>query len=332
MFTDTSDFTALEPQIVKMLSVGFAKCSDLTRIEGGLFNDIYRWVVGKENETGHEVAYYLKQYQNSHRSNVFMPPAIDKKIRCSLAFKVHRLFNTINDDLNITTRIHQMEQYDLLVIQGVNHAKPLIDYLASGEILGQPLALLMKGIARLHLTGAKQAFIKDEFYANTVFRDYKLQLQYYDLAAGLEADADLKRAIITLADRYKTQKYTVLHGDLNSRNIIVNAQDKSFGVIDFEQSHIGHPVYDLAYILAEVYMSCLYHGLDADVLVSRLLQAYAKSNATIDVGRIMGEFKKHLGVQILYRLYGPSKASWSFYMSDAERRLQIIEAAKALIF
>ncbi|QEC73993.1 phosphotransferase [Arachidicoccus ginsenosidivorans] len=224
-----------------------------------------------------------------------------------------------------------MEQYDLLVIQGVPYPKPLVAYLASGEVLWEPLALLMTGIGRLHSIRAKEVFINNELYENTSFRDFKLQLQYYDLAAGMEASSALKSSIIDLADRYKTQKYTLLHGDLNSRNVIINSKDNSFGVIDFEQSHVGNPIYDLAYILSEVYMACLYHGIDMDATMHRLIQAYTKSNTTFDLKNHWVEFKKHLGVQILYRLHGPSKASWSFYMTDMKKRAHIIEVAKLMI-
>lgn len=63
-------------------------------------------------------------------------------------------------------------------------------------------------------------------------------------------DADLNQALRkylhTLPESFKEDIQTLVHGDLHIRNILVDDKGKVSGVIDWGDTHIGHPALDLS--------------------------------------------------------------------------------------
>ncbi|MBO9730333.1 MAG: aminoglycoside phosphotransferase family protein [Chitinophaga sp.] len=292
-------------------------------VTGGLFNQVYR--INDDQQ-----AWYIKQYLDKQVSGIFAPPEIPASQRCELAFKVHALCRQIDGNEAHVPEVRQDKAGNTLVIAAVPNAKPLIDYLAAGKTPVTALLAVARALARLHsATYHSIAYTEHPLFRNTTFRDYKLALQYYELSRELAPD--LAKAVQHLADTYSTQCYCVLHGDINSRNIVLNEETEAIGMIDFEQSHIGHPVYDLAYLLSELLISQWYFGSEVmQLTIKRMLELYFSIHTAITYAEVKDTLNAHLAVQILYRFMGPSRNSWTFYV-DSPRREQIIEQAKALL-
>lgn len=290
---------------------------------GGLFNQVYR--INDAQQT-----WYIKQYLDKPVSGIFSPPDIPASQRSELAFKVHALCRQMEGNEAHVPEIRQDKTTNTLVIAGIPNAKPLIEYLAAGKTPVTALLAVARVLARLHVaTYNVRAYTEHPLFRNTTFRDYKLTLQYYELTRQLEPD--LAAMVQQLADNYRTQSYCLLHGDINSRNIVLNEETEAIGMIDFEQAHIGHPVYDLAYLLSELLISQWYFGSDVmQTTIKRMLELYFSINTAIVYAEIKTALNAHLAVQILYRFLGPSHKSWTFYIESPKREL-LIEQAKALL-
>lgn len=148
-------------------------------------------------------------------------------------------------------------------------------------------------------------------YKNTVFRDHELGWQYTNIAK--ELNSPQREVIHRLLEDYQTQTYCVLHGDINSRNIIIPKHKNQTGVIiDFEQSHIGNPVYDLAYILCEFLISGLNH-VNNSLLIDKEIQSamlcYLEFFDIFLVDNFQKDIILHLLIQAIYRFLGLSKDS-----------------------
>jgi len=204
---------------------------------------------------------------------------------------------------------------------------PLIDHLCAGEIPESFVTLLPHVLASLH-ESTYGRFDQDSVYANRAFRDFKLGLQYDDIAKRL--DALEARAVMKCKQGYVERAVCVTHGDINSRNILVG--DDEIGVIDFEQSHLGAPAYDLAYILSEVFIALRCAGTKSLGLraVSRFLDRYFELFSREKRDDVEREMAPHLAVQILYRFCGPSRASWTFYV-DERCKEDLVRTSRALL-
>ncbi|MFB6457144.1 aminoglycoside phosphotransferase family protein [Chitinophaga sp. Hz27] len=292
-------------------------------VAGGLFNQVYR--ISDEQQT-----WYVKQYLDKQVSGIFSPPEIPATQRRQLAYKVHDLCRRMEGNKAHVPEIRQDESSNTLVIAAVANARPLIDYLSTGKVPVTALVAVARVLARLHTaTYNVTAYTEQFLYRNTTFRDYKLGLQYYELSRQLEPD--LAALVRLLADNYKLQQYCVLHGDINSRNIVLNEGTEAIGIIDFEQSHIGHPIYDLSYLLSELLIHQWYFESDAmQQTIRRMLELYFSINTVIQYADIREALNAHIAVQVLYRFLGPSRDSWTHYIVSPKRE-QIIEQAKTLL-
>lgn len=293
--------------------------------KGGLFNDVYR-------VDYYEKSYYIKQYLNQNSSGIFTPPKIEPAIRAKLAYEVHKACFALNKDVHTVPDVFIDTEQNILVIEGVNFPIVMIELITTNKIDLFHMQSIAKTIARLHAKYQNnREFINDRVFQNEEFRDFKLTLQYQNIAE--ELGGTYKGIITDLMERYKAQLITVLHGDLNSRNIVVNSKSNTLGIIDFEQSHVGNPIYDIAYFLCEIYISCMYFKKDQllEDCVNTFLDTYLNHNKTFNFVDHIEELKLHLSVQIIYRFLGPSKNSWTFYIASEEDKKAIIDKAKEIL-
>ncbi len=132
-------------------------------------------------------------------------------------------------------------------------------------------------------------------------------------------------------DSYKTNHECVTYGDMNSRNILIARSDKLPYLIDFDQAHIGSPVYDLAYILSEFYVSAhFYKKPGIFSLMIDMLDVYFARTSSSRRDLIESQMSNHLAVQVIYRFNGPSRDSWTHYV-DEESKPWIIASATRLL-
>lgn len=153
------------------------------------------------------------------------------------------------------------------------------------------------------------------------YKLYKTQMQYNDVALRLGGVA--RRNLEALGRRYAAEKTCLVHGDLNSANVLAGDGGERVWVIDFEQAHVGTPAFDISYLLSEV-MIAGHHRAGvyepAAVQAGQFIRAYqeqwgAGSSEVVSEHEVV----EHLLGQILYRFWGPSSARWTAYTSPATR-------------
>ena len=203
-------------------------------------------------------------------------------------------------------------------------SKPLIYRMETGDLTGLHLNTVFEFLAEFHSESAQNPRLMNEF-ANPTFRDFKLGLQYEDIARNLpRRQAEI---VLRCAEEYKNRHDCMTYGDMNSRNLLVDQSDASIYMIDFEQAHVGSQDYDLAYILSEFLISALYHENPKIIhYMHDMLDAYfgcAFSDRRLE---IESRVSNHLAVQVIYRFLGPSKQSWTYYVRE-ESKSDIIASA-----
>lgn len=304
------------------LDVGRRDIKKITRQSGGLFNFLLKIETTKGN-------IYFKQYLDGEPNEIYSPPAIPANTRSMLAYKVHEISFTATVGLgNVVPKILQYdhEKCALLMTEAAGRS-PLITLLAKGEIPESVLTVLPSILAELH-TETNGRFGEDSIYDNSIFRDFKLDLQYDGIVKYLTKQEE--KLVLDCKEQYRSRKLCVTHGDINSRNILVG--ENCLSVIDFEQSHLGAPAYDISYILCEILISVISHGhiSDLKIIVSKFLDSYFESSASVDRLNVETEITQHLAIQTMYRFWGPSHLSWTFFVNE-DRKGLIIEYCRKLL-
>jgi len=146
---------------------------------------------------------------------------------------------------------------------------------------------------------------------SAAFKHYKVDLQYERLLPEL---GGARAAGARFIAQYLAAEHDLLHGDLNSRNILVGG-DGAVTVIDFEQGQVGDGVYDVAYLLSELVIACLRDGRDPAPVIAELGAAYAPDAPPARERQL----RTHLAFQVLYRLVGPSRQIWTGHLTGDAR-------------
>jgi Ser/Thr protein kinase RdoA (MazF antagonist) len=205
--------------------------------------------------------------------------------------------------------------------------RSLIDLLSIGEIPEVAVTQLPQALGRLHqVTYGK--YQTSSLYDNVEFRDFKLKLQYDGVAEKLDpAEAAI---VMACKELYQQRQVCVTHGDPNSRNIVIG--DGTMGLFDFEQSHLGAPAYDIAYILSEYFIAAEFFGRQPEHIaaIGKFLDSYFKVFDAEERLDVETEIVNHLAVQMVYRFWGLSRASWTFYLPE-EDRARVITSARVLL-
>ncbi|MFE3544272.1 phosphotransferase family protein [Nocardia sp. NPDC059177] len=286
---------------------------------GGLFNYLLR--VDTTQGT-----YFFKQYLDDVPNPLYSPPRIPAAERAELAGRVQMLAAACS-----TQEVPEIVAFDrrrcAFLMTAASGDEPLNAYLARGEQPRAVLTELPRALAGLHQS-THHRFPPDSLFANTAFRDFKLRLQYDDITAHL-TPPETER-VLACRRAYQARTDCVTHGDLNSRNIL--ATDTALGIIDFEQSHLGTPAYDLAYLLCELLISMETAGAGDRVArtIAEFLDHYCAYFTAASRDSVETEMTQHLAVQTLYRFWGPSRAAWTSYVDEACRE-RIIARARALL-
>jgi aminoglycoside phosphotransferase (APT) family kinase protein len=296
--------------------------------QGGLFNHVLRI----DTDRGQ---WFTKQYTDRNVSTVFNPPRIPKENRATLAYEIQALAARLDAEEQGVPAVYFEQAHCTLWIKGVASPRPLIDFLSTGSAPLEAMRTVGRVLGRLHQQTFGQAHLIDNpHYRNEEFRDFKLGLQYLRLAEQIPEH--MRQPVIDLVEDYRRSQVAVLHGDINSRNIVVGLGNPApVGVIDFEQSHVGHPAYDLSYFLSELVIALLFFRSESHVLrlaIDAFLREYFKYFNRISIPDLMLKTMPHLAVQIAYRFLGPSKNSWTFYVKEEERRDEILAWSYKLFF
>jgi tRNA A-37 threonylcarbamoyl transferase component Bud32 len=142
------------------------------------------------------------------------------------------------------------------------------------------------------------------------FKRYKATLQYQKIFELL-LENNLEAANVFLNEHLTSQE-TLLHGDLNTRNIII-CVDGRIAIIDFEQGQVGCGSHDAAYLISEIVIASFVVNEEIETLINLLWSCYEPDVINIDKHK---RFRRHLCFQVLYRLKGPSRHIWTGHLSD----------------
>lgn len=203
-------------------------------------------------------------------------------------------------------------------IRGVLENSFVMDYLDTD--IGMNLKSLLdtcKNIPRLDCLGKGIAQFHNSSLSEVNFNElvtYKIGLQYTSYPEWLPNQYHnlYKELYNELLDPYTN--FVPIHGDFNAKNIIVE-RSGSFGIIDFEHSGLGKRVYDLAYIIADIMISVLIYPEKTIYrrYIASFIEEYIKEAAQYNSE--LSSLWNHVGVQLLYRLSGPSSTVWTGHFS-----------------
>ena len=272
--------------------------------------------------------YYFKEYRKLVDIPNYTPPNISARRRAKIAYTAQSMAsNTFKNGYRLTPSIlsHDDTAFIMEAIPETNH---LLSYLSRGECPDTIIKDLPMGLAAFH-TSASSKIGEASLWQDSRFRNYKLRLQYYNGIQQLSAHQG--EIIKRFTDDYKKLRHCIVHGDLNSKNVLLAPDEKAY-VIDFEQAHLGSPAYDLAFILSELYIASIMfrNNVNFQGLCRVFAERYLNSLEGYDAPAIAREATIHLAMQVLYRFNGPSRAVWTSYV-DGSSRQEAIEQAKSFI-
>ena len=166
------------------------------------------------------------------------------------------------------------------------------------EVLGTTLA-------QWHNFGEKDKEARLQFMEDSLFEQLRIDPFYRFVAAKNEA---LKPVITKLINELEGDKTTIVHGDFSPKNIMVGMDDQVY-ILDFEVTHVGNPVFDLAFLLA--HLLCKKFRTD-EPLEEKLLGASAERfiNAYEVIRPIDSSLSLHTALIALARVEGKSPVNY----------------------
>jgi 5-methylthioribose kinase len=166
------------------------------------------------------------------------------------------------------------------------------------EVLGTTLA-------QWHNFGEKDKEARLQFMEDSLFEQLRIDPFYRFVAAKNEA---LKPVISKLINELEGDKTTIVHGDFSPKNIMVGMDDQVY-ILDFEVTHVGNPVFDLAFLLA--HLLCKKFRTD-EPLEEKLLGASAERfiNAYKVIRPIDSSLSLHTALIALARVEGKSPVNY----------------------
>uniref|UniRef100_UPI003D8BC2CA aminoglycoside phosphotransferase family protein n=1 Tax=Gordonia sp. B7-2 TaxID=3420932 RepID=UPI003D8BC2CA len=262
----------------------------------------------------HDLLFYFKKYHPFEGISQYAPPPISPRNRARVAQVAQNVaaacLKPDESGRSLTPAILAATPTAFLMAAVIDSTE-LMTHLRSGLCPTTVVSELAPALARFH--SARQENSSAEILARAAeFRNYKLDLQYY--SQSLRLDPTRAEIVRKSADAYRLKQHALVHGDLNTKNILV-AANGSLGVIDFEQSHLGSPAYDLAFILSELVIFSRNFPIRKNAELSRdFVDCYLTTINSSDSFEFAVDATIHLAVQILYRFNGPSAPVWTGYV------------------
>lgn len=277
----------------------------LHNIDGGLFNIVVQVRLEQENK-------YIKKFTDKAQSGYY-PPLPTTAYQRFIVAKTWHYMSIEASKLHNTVTIPAITScYDdfFIIVMDEFKGMPLYDVLLNNKNID--IKLLEKVVVWLASLHNSKIIDEDILYsASNDFKKFKIQLQYNNMLKYLPSDL-ITKAEHFISD-YLNKNDDPLHGDINSRNILIMQDEVS--IIDFEQGQFGDGIYDLAYIVSEYIIHGICLNLDTEEIISKIWYLYCNTRNSVNLNNKYAAFRTHLGFQTLYRLKGPSKEVWSGHIS-----------------
>lgn len=279
-------------------------------VEGGLFNDVHRVIRADE-------LFYIKSFADEAKTAGFPPLPTTSLQRYQVAVSLHEHAQKIVSGNVYVPRLLAADAENRAIAMEGAKGSDLYEYLLNKEnfhFVVEQISQVLTWLTSLHATSKSKTL---SVSANSeAFKCYKATLQYRNLFEFLP-NGKLTAANLFLDQHLKNQE-SVLHGDLNSRNIIICA-DGRIAIIDFEQAQVGCGSHDAAYLISEVVIASFVVNESVEALINLLWRCYETDLFNIEK---YTRFRRHLCFQVLYRLKGPSRHVWTGHL-DGDIRTKI---------
>lgn len=136
-----------------------------------------------------------------------------------------------------------------LVLERVPHSATVWKSdLLNGTIYPEIGAKLGNTLATWHNFGRRSREAREKFSEDLLFDQLRITPFYGTVASK---NANLSSKIMSLVDELKGEKTTLVHGDFSPKNIMIGS-DRHVYILDFEVTHTGNPVFDLAFLTAHL--------------------------------------------------------------------------------
>lgn len=313
--------------LVKELNLAKDDVIDIREQPGGLVNYVFRI----ETKKG---LFFLKQFLEELKADVFKNLGIGPKDRIQLSFKVENKFEEIlEQQSHIIPHIYfYNEKEGYLIIEGFENISSLLKKIEIATFPKQPILSLAKAIAKIHQETFCDPNRNLDLY-NNEWLGLKLQYQYYEMIKLL--DEKTGKILQDFTDNYKNQRFVLTHGDLCSINIFLHDKEEAVvHLIDFEDAHIGTPSFDLGYLLSEYFVASenfLEKKKEIYQNVREFLDAYFVIFNKQDRNLVEVETTMHTASMMLYRTFGLSKDTFTKYLKGDRVRNSVKDRAINMI-
>lgn len=243
-------------------------------------------------------------------SITYNPPKVSPEKRLETSIYIQNLaFSNIGMGNVIIPQIYVASDVSY-IMEYIDSSYTLKELLDSGNTISK-LKDFGKSIAKFH------SKCVDSIGVNMMLK-YKMNLQYKPPKNIKLNDEELYIYRILKSECFSSKFPSVLiHGDLNAKNILVT-KNSEIVLIDFEHAGLGKRVYDIAYMIADIVISLSLYPYRKEyiyIITTFLLDYINESKLDIkELSFLWG----HVGVQILYRLTGPSAIFWTQYFSKIQ--------------
>lgn len=194
--------------------------------------------------------------------------------------------------------------------------------LLAGVINPDVAGVLGKTLAQWHNFGETDKEARLQFMEDSLFEQLRIDPFYRFVAAK---NVQLKPEINKLIDELEGDKTTIVHGDFSPKNIMVGMDEQVY-ILDFEVTHVGNPVFDLAFLLA--HLLCKLFRTD-EALEEKLLIASAEGfvSAYAGVREISQSLSLHTALIALARVEGKSPVN---YLNEGKQN-QLVKYTKGIL-
>ena len=194
--------------------------------------------------------------------------------------------------------------------------------LLAGVINPDVAGVLGKTLAQWHNFGEDNKEARLQFMEDSLFEQLRIDPFYRFVAAKNDL---LKPIIDKLIGELEGDKTTIVHGDFSPKNIMVGMDEKVY-ILDFEVTHVGNPVFDLAFLLAHLLCKLFrtHEPLEEKMLIASADNFVA---AYEDVREISESLPLHTALIALARVEGKSPVNYL----DEGKQSQLVKYTKGIL-
>lgn len=190
--------------------------------------------------------------------------------RAIIEAKALKLFHSITPN-QVPNLVFLDEDRFVLVLERVPMASTVWKAdLLSGTINPDIATQLGQTLRSWHDYGRENLNKLNVFAEDELFEQLRIDPFYRFVAAK---NSPITQQINDLISDLANHKTSIVHGDFSPKNFMVSPENKIF-VLDFEVTHIGNPVFDLAFVLAHLLCKFVHAP---DLMQAKLLKACAEN-------------------------------------------------------